>query len=172
MKRLVAVLLAGTCVLFGAGAAFGWNASGKVLCDDTVKTPLEGVTVIVEGVGQTVTDSTGSYNIGLPDVEATYTERLGEGLPPDAVFVIPSSNELILNITNSTCCGQVSFDWLISSSVCKRACWLTGGGVKFSSTSHHPLFNFGGNVNPGCSPTAGNGGQWNHIDHEQNLHFQ
>jgi hypothetical protein len=30
----------------------------------------------------------------------------------------------------------------------------------------------GGNVNPGCSPLAGDGGNWNIIDHEAKLHFQ
>jgi len=184
MKRIIAVLFASICVLYGAGAALGWHVSGKVLCNDVGKTPLDGVTVIVEGIGQTVTDANGSYYLGLPDVNATYTERLGEGLPPDAGFVDPTSNELSLDINSSTSCGQKSFDWLISSSICERACWLTGGGVKFSpitnsrlaeitnGNGNQPVHSFGGNVNPGCSPVAGEGGQWNHIAHALKLHFQ
>jgi len=58
------------------------------------------------------------------------------------------------------------------------ACWLTGGGAKFSSIAglpvaeHGPRVNFGGNVYPSCSPEPGQGGQWNHLDHGQKLHFQ
>jgi hypothetical protein len=35
-----------------------------------------------------------------------------------------------------------------------------------------PDVSYGGNINPGCSPTAGDGGNWNHIDHLYNLHLQ
>lgn len=52
-------------------------------------------------------------------------------------------------------------------------CWLTGGGAKFpSDDGHGPNHSWGGNVNPGCSPTAGEGGQWNHVDHDQEFHAQ
>ena len=57
------------------------------------------------------------------------------------------------------------------------ACWLTAGGAKFSSITgtnvgeHGPNQNWGGNVYPGCSPTAGDGGSWNHVDHVLRLHF-
>jgi hypothetical protein len=56
-------------------------------------------------------------------------------------------------------------------------CWLTGGGVKFEPVTgtrqaeHGPQVNFGGNVWPACSETAGAGGNWNHIDHRLKLHF-
>ncbi|HLO24734.1 MAG TPA: hypothetical protein VK187_01380 [Geobacteraceae bacterium] len=182
MKRLVAVMLAGICVLFGAGTALGWHVSGKVLCNDPDKTPLGGVTVNVEGIGHTVTDASGFYYLGLPDVEALYTESLGDGLPPDAVFIDPSTNPFSFNITNTADTAQL--DWLISSSFCQRACWLTGGGVKFNPITNSrlaefidpkgnkPIYSFGGNVNPGCSPVAGEGGQWNTIAHLQKLHFQ
>lgn len=185
MKRLFVLLLTGTCILYGAGATQAWHVSGKVLCDDANKTPLAGVTVEVENIGQTVTGATGSYYLKLPDVDATYSESLIEGLPPDAQFVDPTSNELTLDINSNTSCGQKSFDWLINSSICgEQGCWLTGGGVKFSpitntklaefaeGNGHGPIHNFGGNVNPGCSPVAGEGGQWNHIAHGEKLHFQ
>ena len=62
-------------------------------------------------------------------------------------------------------------------------CWLTGGGVKFepilgmrmataNKGNNGPVISMGGNVNPGCSPTAGDGGNWNIIDHQAKLHFQ
>ena len=66
---------------------------------------------------------------------------------------------------------------------CPEKCWLTGGGVKFepildmnmataNKGQNGPVISLGGNVNPGCSPTAGEGGNWNHIDHKAKLHFQ
>lgn len=57
-------------------------------------------------------------------------------------------------------------------------CWLTGGGTKFESVTrsymaeHGPKVSLGGNVNPSCSPYPGDGGQWNHVDHNLMLHFQ
>jgi len=50
-------------------------------------------------------------------------------------------------------------------------CWLTGGGEFFTDKSVR-WFSYGGNVNPGCSPTAGDGGNWNTVDHVNDLHFQ
>jgi hypothetical protein len=172
MKRVLAVLLAGTWMLLGAGTALAWNVSGKVLCvNGDTKTPLAGVTVIVAGVGKTVTDATGYYEIGLPDESATYTESLGDGLPPDAIFVNPSSNSFTFSVSSSTTSATV--DWNISSAVCQRACWLTGGGeITAADTNGQPIYSFGGNVNPGCSPTAGQGGEWNTIDHIKGLHFE
>src|SRR5438105_4678170 len=35
-----------------------------------------------------------------------------------------------------------------------------------------PLHSFGGVVNPGCSPTAAGGGNWNDIAHAAKLHFR
>ena len=35
-----------------------------------------------------------------------------------------------------------------------------------------PQFSYGGVVNPGCSPIAAGGGNWNVVDHAQGLHFQ
>ncbi len=49
-------------------------------------------------------------------------------------------------------------------------CWLTGGGLKVTDGlgSKH---SFGGNINPACSPTAGEGGNWNDVNHTVGLHF-
>ena len=49
-------------------------------------------------------------------------------------------------------------------------CWLTGGGLKGTDGFGH-LNSFGGNINPGCSPTAGDGGNWNDVNHTAGLHF-
>lgn len=51
-------------------------------------------------------------------------------------------------------------------------CWLTGGGAKvFEDGNGKPVHSFGGNINPGCSPTAGDGGSWNDVWHAGELHF-
>ncbi len=49
-------------------------------------------------------------------------------------------------------------------------CWLTGGGQSFDSDGH--LHSYGGVINPGCSPTAGGGGNWNDLDHTSGVHFK
>ncbi len=71
-----------------------------------------------------------------------------------------------------------------ASATCSQTggkCWLTAGGVKFSSITgmmmaeykqNGPLDSVGGNVYPGCNAESGDGGNWNHIAHKENLHFQ
>jgi len=49
-------------------------------------------------------------------------------------------------------------------------CWLTGGGQSYDSDGH--LHSYGGVINPGCSPTAGGGGNWNDLDHTTGAHFK
>jgi hypothetical protein len=62
--------------------------------------------------------------------------------------------------------------------VWNAGCWLTGGGLKLEPAVNMRLAErgakqtFGGNIYPGCSPEAGAGGQWNHVDHYQKIHFQ
>lgn len=51
-------------------------------------------------------------------------------------------------------------------------CWLTGGGGKVDDASGRTVHSYGGNINPGCSATAGDGGNWNDIWHTGKLHFQ
>jgi hypothetical protein len=59
----------------------------------------------------------------------------------------------------------------LTTSTASAHCWLTGGGTvdKDQGTPH---FSFGGVVNPGCSPTAAGGGNWNVVDHQAGLHFK
>ncbi len=71
-----------------------------------------------------------------------------------------------------------------ASATCSQTggkCWLTAGGVKFSSITglmmaefkvNGPLDSVGGNVYPGCNAESGDGGNWNHIAHKDKLHFQ
>jgi hypothetical protein len=103
---------------------------------------------------------------------------------PTVVCNPPSGTVFQTGTATVTCtatddCGnssQCAFHVITPS--CEKLCWLTGGGAAFDPTlniyvaqvsSRH---NFGGNVYPGCSSTAGDGGQWNHLDAARKLHFQ
>jgi hypothetical protein len=75
---------------------------------------------------------------------------------------------------------EFRFDFTIDDPSCQTApglCWLTAGGAKFSSITNTlvgengPEHMWGGNVYPGCSPTAGDGGNWNHVANYLKLHF-
>ena len=50
----------------------------------------------------------------------------------------------------------------------RNRCWLTGGGQTGAQAEH----SFGGVINPGCSETASEGGQWNHVFHALGWHAQ
>lgn len=50
-------------------------------------------------------------------------------------------------------------------------CWLTGGGT-IGADPGTPNFTYGGVVNPGCSPTAAGGGNFNVLDHVTGVHFK
>jgi len=118
--------------------------------------------------------------LSFPYIFQSYTLAVGgPGLPPDSSIVLPTPP---YSITFSSDVTQFEVNWLISSQTCRTvqtgACWLTAGGVKFDSilgfkaAERGPKFSFGGNTFPGCSPTAGDGGQWNFVDHQQKIHFQ
>ncbi|HKQ59021.1 MAG TPA: FlgD immunoglobulin-like domain containing protein, partial [Candidatus Eisenbacteria bacterium] len=70
------------------------------------------------------------------------------------------------------CTNSASIE--IEVRTCELACWLTAGGARIRADGGRgqPVHSWGGNVYPGCSPTAGDGGNWNHIAHALNLHFQ
>ena len=172
--------------------AHAMHLTGYIICDvnnngsfdPSVDTPLVNVTVTATGDDGSVytknTDSTGYYSIDFPYKIQSYTLALsGPGLPVDSIIVLPVSP---YSVTFSSAITSIEYNWLISSSTCRTvqtgACWLTAGGVKFDSTlgfkaaESGPKFSFGGNTFPGCSPTAGDGGQWNFVDHGLKIHFQ
>jgi hypothetical protein len=62
----------------------------------------------------------------------------------------------------------------LSTDCPQQVCWLTAGGARIREpgANGQPLHSWGGVVYPGCSPSAADGGNWNHIAHAQNLHFQ
>ncbi len=189
MRKLFVLLAVVLLGFVAAGHAFACGIEGQVFCDvnqngviDAGDTPLAGVTVTVtlsDGtlIAQSQTDTNGFYYKSIFDYPANYIVTLGPGLPADAAFVSPSSNSIPISTTWDAL--LVRQNWLISSAVCRAgACWLTAGGVKFEPlvgidmAERGPKHSFGGNVFPSCSPTAGEGGQWNHIAHDLKLHFQ
>jgi len=169
-----------TAILLTAGTASAWELTGKVVCDGTGQ-PLAGVQidVVTTDGGDPfyaggATDQNGNYSISLVDSPRCY--RATASLNAGESVVTPASGYHDFCTTNAAV--DVARDWVVNSPSCTSgACWLTGGGAKFSSITDSDLgeagkrHNWGGNVNPGCSPTAGDGGSWNDIDAIQKLHF-
>ena len=77
-------------------------------------------------------------------------------------------------------CGGKEESLAKVSSACTvpSPCWMTAGGAKFDPVAQlnlaqrGPRVSFGGNVAPSCDLDPGMGGQWNHVDHANKLHFQ
>src|SRR5688572_15810038 len=165
-------------------AAEAWHVRGRVVCDanntrliDAGDLPQAGIQVTVTSGGFTstaTTDADGNFIIGLLDVDATYSMTINaNGVP----IVLPGASTTFLMSESSNPFPVV--DWLLDARACVQLrCWLTAGGAKFSTITGTPVaergpqHSFGGNVNPGCSPTAGEGGQWNHVAHQEKKHFQ
>jgi hypothetical protein len=169
-------------VLFTASIASACHVSGYVKCSPT-GAGLPGVTVSFVATtgdpysGSIVTDADGYYNMALPIVIACYDIFVTLG--PGQTYVDPPTGHqdfCIPDVEPSYTLGDI----LITDPSCAPTpgtCWLTGGGAKFSSIvglylgENGKKHNWGGNVYPGCSSTAGDGGSWNHIDTAQKLHF-
>jgi len=180
MKRLIGVLTAALLIL-GAGTALACHLIGHVYCEGTAL-PLEGVVIQVVSTdagapftGSATTDVNGYYYISLPNAVGSY--RASAEVGGSEVVVTPATGFYLFDITAPP--QEVVRDWVIASPSCaEEACWLTGGGARFSQITDTYLgqagkqHNWGGNVNPGCSPTAGQGGQWNDVADALKLHFQ
>lgn len=55
----------------------------------------------------------------------------------------------------------------------ETGCWFTGGqNIQVNRVRGRPEHSGGGNIYPSCSALPGDGGQWTHTDHDQELHFQ
>lgn len=169
-----------------ANDAFAWHLKGYVRCDangnstiDDGDLPLAGVTVTVTGLSTSfsasaTTDAAGFYSVNLLDFGASY--RVTITPPGSASIVLPTGG--FADVSNFDQSVPI-VDFLVDSSACaQQACWLTGGGAKFSPTAgilvaeKGPQHSFGGNVNPGCNPDSGEGGQWNHVAHALKRHIQ
>ncbi len=178
LMRLGFAVMAAT--LCGVGVANAWHLTGRVFCDAN-GLPLASVQIVVvstdPGVpftGTGTTDETGAYTITLLDFPESY--HVVANVSQNETIVTPASG--FYDFTTDASDFDIARDWVIASPACaQEACWLTGGGTKFSSVTGTLLGtsvkqdNFGGNVNPGCSPTAGDGGNWNDIDAQLKLHF-
>ena len=184
MKKSLLTLCAAALLALSAAPALAWHLEGRVYCEGTGLT-MSGVTLHVTSTdGGTpfseyvTTNDIGYYFTWLPDTPRCFRVEpvLGTGetvATPAAGFV-----EFCTTEANSA----INQDWVLKSPRCGAGgdalCWLTGGGAKFSAVTGGnvgdagPRHSFGGNVNPGCSPTAGEGGQWNNVAHGARLHFQ
>jgi hypothetical protein len=183
MKKFLGI--AGTLtMLLVASSAYAWHVEGRAFCDGT-GLPLGGVSIQVTSTdgggftGTATTDDGGYYFVGLPESPACF--QVSAVLGAGETALSPAGGSAAFCTTTSS--FEIEQDFVISSPACSNeGCWLTGGGAKFSSITGtflgqsntlkaSKMFNWGGNVNPGCSPTAGQGGQWNTIDALNKLHF-
>jgi len=169
--------------------ALAWHLSGYVRCDgnkngvlDGQDITLPGVTVNVRNLAGTfqssaTTGQDGFYSADLVTAPDCYTATIDPAsIPADGSVLIPAGG--VLSFCTTQDAARVTADWLIRSDSCAPgSCWMTGGGTKFDNVAN--IFvaekgnktTFGGNVHPGCSATAGSGGDWNNVDRQNKLHF-
>jgi hypothetical protein len=162
-------------MMFGMVAA-GLSGLTANACDVEIRvacpndTPAVGVQVCINGIGCALTDDLGLAMITVP-VFDTYTISVtGSTLPPGAKLA-PSSVKL--NVVDD---APPLVNFVLSGPFCSvppapGPCWLTGGGT-IGKSKGVANYSFGGVVYPGCSPKAADGGNWNVVDHNANLHFQ
>lgn len=179
MKRS---LLAFASILFiSASTVLACHITGKVICPNEFTVP--GVKIVATSqsgvVYSAVTDATGVYWIALPSGGEYETTLDVTTLPPNSAVVGPVSVTAVVPDY-----GTATVDWIITGEACGVGCWFTGGGALVDPDLQIPVATirakvngrsadiaFGGNVYPGCSPTAGDGGSWNHVDRNLKLHF-
>jgi hypothetical protein len=180
MHRFLRTAALAATLMLTASAAYAWHVDGHVYCGGG-GLPLANVTVVTNTTdggapwtGQAVTDEFGYYFISLPDVPRCFNVAVVLG--PGGAGVNPASGSYDFCTTDTDYLMNRNF--VISTPACgQAACWMTGGGAKFESVdglrsgTNGPDDTWGGNVNPGCSPTAGDGGSWNHVSHAKRLHF-
>jgi len=168
ISGLLALAISGATALAG-GTTCSTAVSGVVSCPNG--NSQCGIVVCVQGVGSTTTDSDGSYFLDLPG-PGTYTICVDPTSLPTGTTV-SGCQQFTVDCCNAYAC----IDFCLSGSICcppppsPSRCWLTGGGT-ISKTKGQPDYSFGGVVNPGCSPTAAGGGNWNVVDHVNGLHFK
>jgi hypothetical protein len=170
-----------------AATARAWHVSGQVLCDenqsgviDAGDRPVQGVTVVVENRGSTVsatatTGSDGRFTIELPHVSDSYVAYLlGSSIPEGSVVIFPigGTHSFALDDTNQFFehanflidCAPTPPPPPPGEDDCGK---LTGGG--WIVTSSGAKANFG--VSGGIRGTAF-WGHLNYIDHETGMHVR
>jgi hypothetical protein len=159
-----------TALVLSAVTAMACNYSivlGTVSCPNG--TTASGIRVYIPGGPETLTDDGGLYVI-----EDLYAGKY-------TICVDPTTLPPGLSIQGNPCAkfsvdgySTAEVDFTLNGPACRQTppggCWLTGGGTIGSGKV--PDYNFGGVVNPGCSPIAAGGGNWNVIDRLQNVHFK
>jgi hypothetical protein len=183
MKYLKSISGTALALLVCVGTANAWHLTGYVRCPDGTGFP--GIVIDLVGTScdgpysrSATTYSDGFYEFRLPDCDGSFTATLDTSTLPPGAFVTSPAGGSASFVTTVADDSEV-IDWEIGGSPCPPgACWFTGGGAKVDPLLGVPAghkgkwISFGGNVNPGCSPTAGDGGNWNHVDRLENLHFQ
>lgn len=188
MKRVWKLcLMAAAMMTMTAVAAHAWVIHGRVVCGET-GVGVEGMVVNVVSTcgdvtfsGSSTSNGDGGYVVYLPDGPCCYEATLVLG--PGQTALDPADGTFDFCVSQGN--EEVIQDFSIETPDCDEPgeeeeglCWLTAGGAKFSSITgtelgeHGPQHSWGGNVYPGCSATAGDGGNWNHIAHNLKLHFQ
>lgn len=183
-------------IAFTVAPAQACHVDGRVFCDangDGVVSPgdlpLGNVTVDLLGLDCAFSAAMltqDEYDVGYfyADVQqCQYSETLRAGTIPYTTWSIVSPAGGVATFAITEFDPVNTTEWLIDSPECRPTpesmCWLTAGGVKFSSAigayldefkpRSSVLHSWGGNVNPACAPVKGH---WNHIAHKSNLHFQ
>ena len=147
-----------------------WNVSGVVSCPNG--NTAAGIVLNIPGVGSTTTTGNGAFFIDLPS-QGTYTICIDESTLPAGASV-SSKSCVKFSVDNIHQFADINFT--LKGAFCETPpppgpCWLTGGGT-IDKGRGVPPFSYGGVVNPGCSPVAAGGGNWNVVDHARGLHFK
>lgn len=176
-RALNVVMVVAFAFFFEMASAWACEVRGRVVCTGT-ETGVAGAIVTLNDNGrefQGVTGADGSFSMNVYAgatfaVNIDLTAAGGQAAVSGGTVVVPADAPDLIIIAEPF---QVDVPGCV-----KTGCWLTGGGAKFSTVTgtnvaeHGPQVSMGGNVNPSCSPEPGQGGQWNHVDHRQKLHFQ
>lgn len=134
--------------------------------------------VVLTGPGnylETWTEQNGAFFIDLPPgVEGTYTIYVDPYSLVGTGYSVAGKDWAKFTVSEKDWFADINFT--LQGAPCEEElppgpCWLTGGGT-FSKSKGTPEYSFGGVVNPGCSPTAAGGGNWNVVNHAENLHFK
>jgi hypothetical protein len=172
-----------------SSAALAWDYSGYVRCDGNHNSQLDGQDLGVAGIIINVTNTAGTFNqsaqtdqdghflLPLNDFDDCYRATIDPAsLPAGGAVLIPAIGYFDFCAVSND--ARPKSDWLIRSDACQAGlCWMTGGGTVYEPLTGTYLADknskvtFGGNVHPGCSATAGAGGDWNHVDRTRKLHF-
>jgi hypothetical protein len=196
MKKAYGVILSALFITtLVATTATACIIKGKVACPNDK--PFGSVTITVTApAGQTpgtmlvtTTAANGTYEVDFTSVVAgTYTVTISD--LPSGIIAADTKYSLDggpLTLGTSVTLNETEafvavINWVIDGPAC-GSCWLTGGGAYFDMVTStylathggnkaKPIDSFGGNVYPGCSATAGDGGNWNHVRRGAHpLHF-